>query len=280
MTPRGVSLPGVRRRPSRGKRIKRNTFAVQRTQGKHSDRGRTPTLVMPTREALLNWSRVALLLLVAAGVAIALIYLLRWPLLAVSPASTQIGGAQRTKPEEIYEWSQVDGRNIMVLETSDVVSKVKSLPGVASADVHLRLPNQVIIDVVEHAPLVAWQGMTTTVWLAANGSEVPQAGAVPPLRLTDVSEGRLENDAPLRALLLENLASVHALRPELSEFYYGRSQGLFYRAAEGWDVWLGESGPIGSKLATVDAAGQALMQQSTPAKVIDVRHADREVMWW
>lgn len=263
------------------KRAKRATFTLQLNRNKRGPQSRTPapTIVMPSREMVANWLRAALLLLVAAGVAFGLLYLLRWPVLAVSPASTQIGGAQRISKGIIYEQSKVDGRNILVIEASQVMSRVQHIPGIAHAAVHLRLPNQVIIDVVEHAPLVAWQGVTTTVWLAADGSQVPQAGAVPPLRLIDVSEGVLSNDATLRSLVLENLASLHALRPELSEFYYGRAQGLYYRAAQGWDVWLGETGPLDAKLALAEAAGRELMQQGRQVEMIDVRRNDREAMW-
>ncbi len=275
--------PAWRQAPSQPrKRAKRVAFTLQRERGKKGLRGRVPvpTVVLPSREALLNGMRAALLVLVAAGVAFGLLNLLRWPVLAVSPASTLIGGAQRIPPELIYEHSHVGGRNILVIETSDVVSQVRSIPGIADADVHLRLPNQVIIDVEEHAPLVAWEGVTTTVWLAADGSQVPQAGSLPPIRLVDVSEGRLEHDVSLRSLVLENMASLHVLRPELSEFHYGREQGLYYRAAQGWEVWMGETGPLDSKLALVEAAGRDLMQRGRKVKVIDVRHSDREVMWW
>lgn len=275
--------PAWRQAPAQPrKKAKRATFALQRDRNKKGLQSRVPvpTIVMPSREVVANWLRAALLLLVAAGVAFGLLYLLRWPMLAVSPASTQIGGAQRISKQTIYEQSKVDGRNILVIEASQVLSRVKHIPGVADVSVHLRLPNQVIIDVVEHAPLVAWQGVTTTIWLAADGSQVPQTGVVPPLRLIDVSEGVLSNDATLRSLVLENLASLHALRPELSEFHYGRAQGLYYRAAQGWDVWLGETGPLETKLALVEAAGRELMQQGRQVEVIDVRRNDREAMWW
>lgn len=276
-----VRQPAWRRAPSRPRnQIKRNSFAVQRAPVKKKQRAVAPALVMPSRAMLLSLLRGSVLLLVTAGVAVGLLSLLWWPLLAVSPATTEIGGEQRISPAEIYERSSVDGRNILILNAHDVVSQVTSLPGIASADVHMRLPNRVIIDVVEHAPLVAWQGVTATVWLAADGSTLPQVGGVPPVRLVDVSEGRLDSDAPLRSLVLENLKSLHALRPELSEFYYGRSQGLYYRTAQGWDVWLGETGPLSTKLALVDAAGQDIVQQGARAVVIDVRHSDRKALWW
>ena len=274
--------PAWRQAPAQPrKRAKRVTFTLQRDPKKKGLQSRVPVpaVVMPSREVVANWLRAALLLLVAAGVALGLLYLLRWPVLAVSPASTQIGGAQRIAKEIIYEQSKVDGRNILVIETREVMSRVRHIPGIAGAAVHLRLPNQVIIDVVEHAPLVAWQGITTTLWLAADGSQVPQAGVVPPLRLIDVSEGLLDKDATLRSMVLENLAALHALRPELSEFYYGQAQGLYYRATQGWDVWLGETGPLDAKLALVDAAARDLMQQGRQVEVIDVRRNDREAMW-
>lgn len=274
--------PAWRQAPSQPrKRAKRATFTLQRDRNKKGLQSRVPVpaIVMPAREVVTNWLRAVLLLLVAAGVAFGLLYLLRWPVLAVSPASTQIGGAQRIAKEIIYEQSKVDGRNILVIQAREVISRVRHIPGISDAAVHLRLPNQVIIDVVEHAPLVAWQGMTTTLWLAADGSQVPQAGALPPLRLIDESEGILEKDTTLRSLVLKNLASLHALRPELSEFSYGRAQGLYYRAAQGWDVWLGETGPLDAKLALADAAGRDLMQQGRSVEVIDVRRNDREVMW-
>jgi len=274
--------PAWRQAPSRPRRrAKRVTFTLQQGRNKKGLQSRVsvPAIVLPSREVVTNWLRATLLLLVAAGVAFGLLYLLRWPVLAISPASTQIGGAQRIAKQLIYEQSKVDGRNILVIEASEVMSRVKHIPGIADAAVHLRLPNQVIIDVVEHAPLVAWQGITTTVWLAADGSQVPQAGAAPPLRLVDESEGLLGKDATLRSLVLDNLAAVHALRPELSEFYYGRAQGLYFRNAQGWDVWLGETGPLDTKLALADAAARSLMQQGRQIRVIDVRRSDREVMW-
>lgn len=264
------------------KRIRRNQATAPGVRGNSGARGKAAsrTLVLPSRETWLLTGRIAILLLAAIATTVGLIYLVRAPELAVGPASTLIGGNQRLTSEEIYTGSGIDGRNILLLKAGDIASQVKSLPGVASAAVHVRLPNQVIIDVTEHAPLVAWQAVTSTVWLAADGAEVPQAGAAPPLRFTDQSNGRLDTNAALRDLLLENLGAVHAARPDLSEFYYADEPGLYYRAPAGWDVWLGESGPIEEKLAFAEAAAQEIVQQGGKPKVIDVRQSGRKAIGW
>jgi hypothetical protein len=235
---------------------------------------------MPSRETWLLALRVGALLLTAIAFTVGLLYLLRWPELSVSRGSTQIGGNLRLTPEEVYLAGQIDGKNILVLRADGIASEVEKAPGVASADVHVRLPNQVIIDIREHAPLVAWQSITSTAWLAADGSQVPQAGGAPPITFTDQSQGRLDKDEGLRRLVLENLGVVHAVRPELSEFYYADEPGLYYQASEGWQVWLGESGPMVEKLALAEAAGQDIAKQGARPKVIDVRQSERKAMWW
>ncbi len=261
------------------KRVKRKQATVQDASGKTSERER-PRFRAPSREMIYTGLRVGALLLTAIAVTAGLIYLLTWPELAVSPTSTLIGGYQRIAPADIYTGSKVDGRNVLLLRTDEIAAEVKKIPGVAKADVHVRLPNQVIIDIREHAPLVAWQAVTGTLWLAADGAQVPQAGAAPPLTFTDRSSGRLAKDAPLRKLVLDNLAVVHAARPSLTEFAYGDEAGLYYRAPEGWEVWLGESGPMDAKLAVAEATGQDLTRKGERTKAIDVRESDRKAILW
>ncbi len=129
-----------------------------------------------------TYVRITSIALVVIGCIVGFWELLRLPQLTVTPSTTQIGGSQRITAQEIFTASQVDGHNIMLVRPADVAQRVAAVPGIASADVHVRLPNQVLIDVREHLPLVAWQGITTTVWLSTDGSEVPQAG--PPRRST------------------------------------------------------------------------------------------------
>jgi cell division septal protein FtsQ len=274
--------PAWRQPPAKPrKRAKRQTFsATQRGDGSTRQQAPIKSLAVPSREVVFGWLRVAALIATVAGVAAGLVYLLQWPLLTVSPSSTLIGGARRVDTAELFRQSEIDGRNILVLRADEIEARLRQTPGVATANAHLRLPNQVIIDVVEHSPLVAWRGTTNTVWLSADGSEVPQSGALPPLQLVDQSSGRLANNAALKALILKNLVALHEANPEISEFYYGDTQGLYYRTGQGWDVWLGESGAMREKVTLASATGRDIERSGARPQVIDVRHSDRKAMWW
>lgn len=264
------------------KRVKRQQATTPDLSGKTGSRGKTErrSMALPSRETWVTAGRVALLLLTAIAATAGLIYMLSMPELAVGRTSTQIGGNLRIPSEEIYNSSGIDGRNVLRLRAREIEASVRDIPGVAEASVHVRLPNQVIIDVVEHAPLVAWQSITSTVWLAADGAEVPQAGATPPLSFTDQSNGRLDTNAALHKLVLENLRAVHTARPELAAFYYADEPGLYYLAPDGWQVWLGESGPMEHKLALAEAASKDIAAQGARPKVIDVRQSESKAMWW
>jgi len=153
------------------------------------------------------------------------------------------------------------------------------VPGIAKVDVHVRLPNQVLIDVREHLPLVAWQAITSTVWLSADGAEVPQAGAPPSLNLTDLTGTPLEESRPTWLLILPQLVAAQQALPDQTELSYGRFEGLYFRTPEGWTVWLGNAG-IAAKLALLEAARREITARGARPSVIDLRYSTRQAFWW
>ena len=195
-----------------------------------------------------TYVRITFVLLVVLGCLVGFWALLRLPQLTVTPSSTQIGGSQRISAEEIFAASQVEGHNIMLIRPADVAQRVTALPGIAAADVHVRLPNQVLIDVREHLPLVAWQGITTTVWLSAEGAEVPQAGAPAAAHLTDksgVAAGRKPADlaghsAAARRLPAATTGTDRAVLRQIRGAlfpYAGRLDGVAGQRRRSWPNW-------------------------------------------
>lgn len=279
--------PTWRRPPARArKKMRRMTATVQpvaKQPKKSGPSARPPNrlgLRLPARAVALDVARRVLVLALAAGLTYGMMQLLRLPQLTVSATSTQIGGAQRITPEQVYSASGIEGRNIFLIRPAAVAALIGQIGGIKAAQVHVRLPNQVLIDVWEHTPLVAWQGITTTLWLAADGSSVPQAGIDPPLRLIDQTTIAPTADSPLATLLLKDLAAFHAVRPDVTELYYGKNQGLNFRTPEGWSVWLGDSGTLTDKLALLEVARQEIIRLGEQVEVIDLRHSNRRAIWW
>jgi cell division protein FtsQ len=225
-----------------------------------------------------TYARLALVLLVVLGCIVGFWEVLRLPQLTVAPGSTQIGGSQRISSQEIFAASQVEGHSIILIRPAEVARRVAAVPGVASVDVHVRLPNQVLIDVREHLPLVAWQGITTTVWLSADGSEVPQAGTPPALHLTDLTGAPVGESRPSWEAILPQLSDFQRMLGDQTELSYGKFEGLYFRTPEGWTVWLGNDGIV-AKLALLEAARREITARGERPSVIDLRYSTRQAFW-
>ena len=222
--------------------------------------------------------RITFVLFIVLGGIVGFWQVLRLPQLTVTSGSTLIGGSQRISTQEVFAASQVEGRSIILIRPADVAQRVAAVPGIASVGVHVRLPNQVLIDVREQLPLVAWQGITTTVWLSAGGSEVPQAGVPPSLHLTDLSGTPVSESRPTWDALLPQLAEFRRQLPDQAELSYGKFEGLYFRAPEGWTVWLGNDS-IAAKLALLEAARREITARGERPSVIDLRYSTREAFW-
>jgi cell division septal protein FtsQ len=225
-----------------------------------------------------TYVRITFVFLIVLGGIVGFWEVLRLPQLTVTSSTTLIGGSQRISTQEVFAASQVEGRSIMLIRPAEVVQRVAAVPGLASADVHVRLPNQVLIDVREHLPLVVWQGITTTVWLSAGGSEVPQAGAPPSLHLTDLSGAQVGEIRPTWDAILPQLAEFRQTLPDQTELSYGKFEGLYFRTPEGWTVWLGNDS-IAAKLALLEAARREITARGERPTVIDLRYSTRQAFW-
>lgn len=222
--------------------------------------------------------RIGSIVLIVAGCIVGFWGLLRLPQLTVTANTTLIGGSQRISTQEIFKACQVENRNILLVRPAAVKERVAALPGIAHADVHVRLPNQVLIDVREHLPLVTWHGITTTLWLSADGAEVPQAGEAPPLTLNDLSGIPLADITPTWQAVLPQLEAIRQVRPDLAELSYGKLEGLYLRSPKGWTVWLGDE-EILAKLAMLDAVENEIAARGERPTVLDMRYSARQAFW-
>ncbi|MCX7707455.1 MAG: FtsQ-type POTRA domain-containing protein [Anaerolineae bacterium] len=278
--------PSWRRKPTRPRARLRKLQSTAATTG-HRPARRTSApargktgMRLPDKETVVRWARRAFLIALVGGFGFGLAALLHLSFWRVSATTTLVGGTQRLTPQTVYEAGGLEGRNIFLVRSEEVAAAVRQLPGVRDARVHVRLPNQVVIDVWEYVPLVAWRTITATVWLAEDGSPVPQAGEPPPLTLDD-SSGTFPTDGnQLTAILLKDLKVLHELLPEVRELSYSREKGLTFRTSEGWEVWLGEGGAVADKLRLLSAARQEITRLGRQIRFIDLRRGAQQAIWW
>ncbi len=220
---------------------------------------------------------VMLVVAVALGGGIGFAVTTDW--LAVLRISTEIRGAQRLSADSIYVASQLDGVNIFQVHPGRAAARIKQLPGIADATVQPRLPYYVIITVHEETPFVVWQGITATTWLAENGAVVAINGKPPPLKLNDPSGAAADSSGRLKPAVLADLKALHAAGLETNELYFGAHEGLYFRSADGWTVYLGLGGEIATKLMALREIKQSNIAANARARIIDLRFKDRAQVW-
>jgi cell division septal protein FtsQ len=223
--------------------------------------------------------------------------------------AADIRGNQRVATQDIYAASGIDQQNIFWVNPQRVADNVTTVPGVAKAKVVVRLPNRVTIDVQERTPLAVWQTHNGDLWIDSEGAPMPTLGTRPTLTLIDANAAAADGSsvavagapgaaaitgttsdtltssdamsvtAPtvdtgawqLRPNVLAALIELHARRPDVTKVYYGVQEGLYFRAPEGWLVYLGDSGDIAGRLALLKSAQSRIAARPEPPSVVDLR---------
>jgi hypothetical protein len=222
-----------------------------------------------------NW-RLLRLLGLAIACAAALLALLTAPVFQASAA--QVRGNQRVPAEVIRAAAGVEQRNVFAIQPQRAASRIEALPGVAAAEVHVRLPDQVLVDVREHTPFVAWQAVTTTIWLAEDATALPAVGDPPALSLVDEAGAAGDPGGRLRPQVLADLKALRAARPDLTRLYYGAAEGLYFRSPENWTVYLGSQGDIAAKLALLQAVRREVAPKLGNLEIVDLRFEGRALV--
>ncbi len=220
--------------------------------------------------ARINWLQVAIFaaLIAAAGGAA---YGITLEPFRVAPDTVEVTGNRRLAAWEVMDAAQVAGDNVFTVQADAVADRLLALPGVKSVGVRVHLPNQVLIDVAEFLPLVEWQKPEGRLWLAEDGSSVPIAGNPPAMILVDPRGEAGDANGKLRKNIREDLTVIQQVLPEQREFYYGASEGLYFRAPEGWNVYLGEEGNVEHKLEILAGLQNELITREPKPRKVDLR---------
>jgi cell division septal protein FtsQ len=194
--------------------------------------------------------------------------------LVVSAATITVRGNQRVPAEALIQASELEGKLIFQVRPADAAARLAQVPGIAEAHVRVWPPAEVEIEVRERAAFVNWQRSGEAVWLGADGKPAPREGAAPGLTLVDGDS--LAQDGPdrLRLQVMAYLLALQRMRPAANQIYYGRLEGVYFRAAGGWTVYLGEEGAAERKLALLEGIEREAAAQGRRLEIVDLRSAD------
>lgn len=224
-----------------------------------------------------------------------------------------VEGSVAVSPEEIAEASGLAGRHAFAADPSDAARKIGHLPGIISATVTLRWPNQVFIEVNEEAPVAIW---------AENGKEfgITQSGRlIPAVRLdpnllrieseskviplpavgegtpgelskqaeqngagnnagagsVDAQEERLTSLAFIPPDVLDGAIQLQELRPTIDQLYYKPAGGLSYEDERGWRGYFGTGMQMNQKIVVYEAIVADLTARGIQPAYISVSNQEK-----
>ncbi len=193
-----------------------------------------------------------------------------------------VEGTVSITPEEIVSASGLAGNHIFAADPAGAAIAIHELPGVVSATVQLRWPNEVLIRIVEDRPVALWVQAGETFWINEAGRLIPARAEAPglpqiqaetPWELTDETGALTLTLVPGDVWL--GARQLAELRPELTALYYRPDGGLSFDDERGWRAYFGVGDDMHQKLVVYDTLVTDLQSRGLQPDYVSVSNQDK-----
>ena len=187
----------------------------------------------------------------------------------------RIEGAKLMSEAQIRSISQLRGLPSFAVDPQAVEQRLESYGEIDGAELRVRWPNQVTIEVQERRPIVEWQDGTQVWWLNASGVAFIQREPYPGLVRVVAEQPVLEidEDALLPAILPEVLWEAVAVAeqlPHIGDLTYSPIHGIGFEDPRGWKVIVGQGGDLDAKLHVYAALTAQLMERGVKVQLVSI----------
>jgi cell division septal protein FtsQ len=183
-----------------------------------------------------------------------------------------VRGNALVSAEEVLQQTAMQGYSVFFVNPAHAEGRIRALPDVREAEVHIILPNRMVIDLQEREALLVWQTGEDRYGVDEDGLIVSlQSDAGPDITIVDLDSEPLQLGGQVDREAVNAVETFRALFSGVSGFEYSREYGLSYRNEYGWRVYLGNGEGAELKVAILDALVQRLASQALTVESIDVR---------
>lgn len=184
-----------------------------------------------------------------------------------------VQGNRFVEENEIYTASDLEGMSTFWINPEKAGADITNLLGVKEARVNCRLPNQVMIEVLERQPQMIWQWHETRYWVDDVGIILPMKGELEGMLLIqDLRTGPLEVGDRIDPEVIASALELRQLLPEATAFQYSEDKGFSFDQ-RGYTIHFG-TGDMGEKVAILNALLQELASEGVKPEFVDVRFKD------
>jgi hypothetical protein len=214
-----------------------------------------------------------------------------------------VEGTSAIVPDDIVAHSGLAGSHIFAADPQAAAEKIATMPGVISATVTLRWPNNVVVRIREETPVAVWREGDQAYWVNESGQLLPalaqsvglleivsevEAGAAEQRSEGAEEIGELETgevngenasrlaDVPfVPADVLVGAMQLRELRPNIERLFYRPSGGLSYQDGRGWRAYFGTGEDMHQKLAVYETLVEELLSRDIRPEYIGVSNQEK-----
>lgn len=218
-----------------------------------------------------------------------------------------VEGAVAISPEEIAEASGLAGSHVFAADPSQAARNIGALPGVISATVTLKWPNQVYIEVSEESPVAVWLENGVEYGVTSSGRLIPAVRLSPGLlqiesEMTAVGPNPDDQGTPTEMVgqasagneqaasapklqetalafvprdVLEGALQLQEMRPAIEKLYYKPEGGLSIQDGRGWRGYFGTGAEMNQKLAVYETIVADLLARGIQPAYISVSNQEK-----
>jgi hypothetical protein len=215
---------------------------------------------------------VSALLIVLVG--LALRSMLQSPTFEVGLA--EVDGADLLTANQVRSIAQADEKSIFLVDPAEATARFDRVAEIASAQLTVRWPNHIVIQVEERKPMVSWTDGYRDWWLSEEGIAFLKHGE---------REGlvRIESETPVLNIQRNPLAQVIDPQvlvaagvlavqfPDVDTFQFDPVRGLGYKDPQGWEVYFGVDGDMVMKARLYQAVAEQLTTNGIEPTLVSVK---------
>jgi hypothetical protein len=215
-----------------------------------------------------------------------------------------VEGTSAIVADDIVARSGLAGSHIFAADPQGAAERIAELPGVISATVTLRWPNNVVVGIREETPVAVWREGNQAYWINEDGQLLPalaqSVGLLEIVSEIDSEQGRAEigeleigegalDEGEESEQAAEQVAGIpfiatdvlagaiqlRELRPNINQLYYRPSGGLSYQDGRGWRVYFGSGQNMHQKLVVYETLVEDLLSRGIQPAYIGVSNQER-----
>jgi cell division septal protein FtsQ len=198
--------------------------------------------------------------------------------------AAQISGLQRLSMADVNAVLDVNDEPIFTVNPVALEEKLAlAFPEFSSVAVDIVFPSEVLVEVEERQPLIAWHQDGRTELVDANGVSFPvreQNPVLPALMVEahgapDVIAAADDETVTQQFMPVEMVSAIVSMSgqaPKGTPLMYDPQRGLGWRDSQGWEVYFGDTNNMDVKLKVYRAIADKLNRDGVQPALVSVEH--------